>query len=71
MKSTFSFLGSLASIASSEWSFANFKLDNSLIPDKGMRAQVHKGYLHVLTKKGTYITVELTQKGGDLTNHDE
>ena len=38
VKSTFSFLGGIASIASSEWSFANYKLDASLIPDRGMRA---------------------------------
>lgn len=64
-------MGGIASIASSEWSFANFKLDASLVADRGMRALVHNGSLHVLTKKGTYITVEMTQKGGDLTNHDE
>ena len=38
VKSSFSFLGGLASIAGSEWSFANFKLDTSLIPDRGMCA---------------------------------
>lgn len=71
VKSTFSFFGGIASIASSEWSFANFKLDASVAADRGMRAMVHNGLLHVLTKKGNYITVELTQKGGDLVNHDE
>jgi hypothetical protein len=65
-KSYFSALSSLVSLAGSEWSFAQFKLDAEEISDRGTKAVVYDEYLHVLTKKGKYFRVKLNEQGGEL-----
>ena len=70
MRSYFSALSSLVSLAGSEWSFAHFKLDSEEVSGSGTKAVVYQGYLHVLTKKGKYFRVKLTDAGGELVKDE-
>lgn len=64
--SYFSMLSSVVSLAGSEWSFAQFKLDPEEISPFGTKAVVYQGHLHVLTKKGKYFRVKMGEQGGEL-----
>ena len=62
---------SMISLAGSEWSFAQFKLENDDISERGTKAVCGKGYLHVLTKKGKYFRAKISDQGGVLVKEDE
>lgn len=64
--SYFSALSYVVSFAGSEWSFAQFKLDQEEVSERGTRAVVYQDFLHVLTKKGKYFRVKIKEEGGEL-----
>ena len=68
-KSNFQLLSSVVPIAGSEWSFAQFRLDPAQVSEYDLRAVVRGEKLHVVTKKGWYLCVEITKAGGSLTNY--
>ena len=62
-------MSSLVSYAGSEWSFAQFKLDPTQVSESDLKAVVFQDSLHVVTRKGWYLRVAITQAGGNLTDY--
>ena len=70
-KSYFSALSSMVSIAGSEWSFAQFRLDpkeEQHDSESDMHSIIKNGVLHVITTKGPghYLKGNITKEGGNL-----
>jgi hypothetical protein len=62
-KSYFRAFSSVVSIAGDEWSFAHYVLnDGKAIAFVGLNS------LHVLSRKGNYHKVDLSDKGGELVS---
>ena len=67
-KSYFSALSSMVSYAGSEWSFAQFRLDPTQVGVSELKTVIYQDYLHIVSKKGWYLRVAITQAGGTLTD---
>jgi len=66
-KSYFSMLSSVVSVAGSEWSFAQVKVERPATNNLNKPiAAVYKGKVRILTQAGQYIVASLTEAGGVL-----
>ena len=54
----------MVSYAGSEWSFAQFKLNPDQVGQSEIQAVIMQNFLHVVSKKGWYIRVAITEAGG-------
>lgn len=70
-KSYFSALSSMVSYAGSEWSFAQFRLDPSQVAENELKSVCYQDFLHVVSKKGWYLRVAISQTGGNLTDYTQ
>ena len=61
----------MVSIAGSEWSFAQFKLDPSQVGPSELRAVIYGGFLHIVSKRGWYLRVVISDAGGLLTEYTQ
>ena len=68
-KSYFSAFSSMVSFAGSEWSFAQFRLDPTQVGVSELKCVIYGDYLHVVSKKGWYLRVAITEQGGNLTDY--
>lgn len=56
----------MVSYAGSEWSFAQFKLNPTQVGESELKTLVGQDFLHVVSKKGYYLRVDISQAGGEL-----
>ena len=61
----------MVSYAGSEWSFAQFRLDPAQVGEAELKSVVYQDYLHVVSRKGWYLRVAITQAGGNLTDYTQ
>lgn len=61
----------MVSIAGSEWSFAQFRLNPEQVGESDIQAVIHQDFLHIVSKKGWYIRVAITETGGSLTDFSQ
>ena len=59
----------MVSYAGSEWSFAQFRLDPNQVGESELRTVIYQDFLHVISKRGWYIRVAISQAGGNLTDY--
>jgi len=59
----------MVSIAGSEWSFAQFRLNSAQVGPDELKAVVYEDVLHIVTKRGWYLRVIISEAGGELKDY--